>query len=118
MRVAAQYSPSVLRIVAGVPAPNFGRPFALHRFVLRRERALTRLAEAATLAHTIFGPDTYIETALVRGRLSDHLAAGADGAGVLVVGGAASHGEPTRRTMMHDGRLMVSVGSEKDAVAL
>ena len=113
LRVAAQYDPSVLRIVAGVPAPDFRRPFALHRFVHRRARALARLADAAAVARTIVGPDTHIETALVRGRLSDYLATGADGANVLVVGGAAHRGELTHERMMHDGRLMVSVGDQE-----
>ena len=118
LRVAAQYNPCVLRIVAGVPTPDFRRPFALHRFLRRRERALARLAEAAAAARTMVGPDTHIETALVRGSLSDYLATGADGANVLVVGGAAHHGATTHQRMMHDGRLMVSVGesSEKHAV--
>jgi hypothetical protein len=118
LRVAAQYDPSVLRIVAGVPAPDFRRPLALHRFVHQRERELTRLHEAAAVARTIVGPDTHIEIALVRGSLSDYLATGADGANVLVVGGAAHHGARPHQRMMHDGRLMVSVGesSEKQAV--
>ena len=118
LHVAAEFDPCLLRIVASVPAPDFGRPFALHRFVLRRERALARLAEAAAVARSLVGPDTRIETALVRGRLSEHLAAGADGTNVLVVARAGSDGEPTHRRMMHDGRLMVSVGgdSEKHAV--
>ena len=111
--VAAQYDPSVLRIVAGVPAPDFRRPFALHRFVHRRAHALARLADAAAVARTMVGPDTHIETALVRGRLSDDLASGADGANVLVVGRAEPRGEPIHRRMMHDGRLMVSVGDQE-----
>jgi hypothetical protein len=118
LRVAAQYNPCVLRIVAGVPAPDFRRPFGLHRFVHRRESELARLHKAAAVARTVVGPDTRVETALVRGSLSDYLATGADGADVLVVGGAARPGAPTHQRMMHDGRLMVSVGesSEKHAV--
>jgi hypothetical protein len=118
LRVAAQYDPRVLRIVAGVPAPEFRRPFALHRFVLGRERELARLHEAAEVARTIVGPDTRVETALVRGSLSDYLATGVDGADVLVVDGAEHRGAPTNQRTLHDGRLMVSVGevSEKHAV--
>ena len=118
LRVAAEYHPRVLRIVAGIPMPDFRRPFALHRFVLRRERALARLAEAAAVARTIVGPDTRIETDVVRGSLSDHLATGADGASVLVVGGAAARGETTQRRTMHDGRLMVSVGEGSETFAV
>jgi hypothetical protein len=116
MGVAAQFKPHLLRIVAGVPTPTFGRPFARHRFAVRRKRALARLSEAADVARTIIGPEARIETVLVRGSLSDHLAAGMDGASVLVVGGTGPRGEPTRRTLMQDGRVVVSVGSEKGTV--
>jgi hypothetical protein len=118
LRVAAQYNPCVLRIVAGVPAPDFRRPLALHRFVHQRERVLARLHKAAEVARTIVGPDTEVETVLVRGRLSDYLATGADGADVLVLDGAEHRGAPTHQRVLHDGRLMVSVGevSEKHAV--
>lgn len=76
LHVAAQDEPEVLRIVAGVPVPDFRRPFALRRFLWCRERTLHRLDEAAALARTMVGPQTTIETDLIRGSLSDHLATG------------------------------------------
>jgi hypothetical protein len=110
LRVAAQHDPELLRIVARLPLPDVRQPFALHHFILGRERALARLAETATLARVIVGPDTRIETDVVRGRLSDDLADGADGADVLELGPASPPGGPTHRRRMHDGRQMVSVG--------
>ena len=58
LRVAAKYEPSVLRIVASVPMPNFRRPLDLHRFLLHRERTLKRLDAAAALARTMVRPQT------------------------------------------------------------
>ena len=52
LRVAAKYEPSLLLIVAGIPMPDFGRPLALHMYLLRRDRTLERLDAAAALART------------------------------------------------------------------
>lgn len=118
LRVAAQFDPSLLRIVAGVPMPDFRQPFALHRFVLRRDRALARLDDAVVLARTIVGPQTQIETDLVRGRLSDYLASGQNRGRVLVVGRTSARGEPVERTVMRDGRVVVAVAEEREPESL
>jgi hypothetical protein len=109
LRVAAQYEPAVLRIVASVPAPDFHRPLALHRFLLRRERTLQRLEHAAAVAISLVGPETVIETQLVRGSLADFLASGADQAQVLVVPLRPTESPATQCTHTHDGRMVVAV---------
>ncbi len=113
LRVAARYAPSTLRIVANVPVPNFRQPAALHRFLLRRDRALERLDRAASLARTLVGPDTTIETELVRGRLADHLASGVDEARVLVVPQERTARTPMQTMHTHDGRLVVAVAEQQ-----
>lgn len=109
LRVAADYVPSTLRIVASVPTPDFRRPLALHRFMLRRFRVLERLDHAASLARTMVGPDTKVETELVRGRLADYLASGVDRASVMVVPLKSTARTPIEQTHTHDGRLVVAV---------
>jgi hypothetical protein len=109
LRVAADYSPSTLRIVASVPTPDFHQPLALHRFMLRRLRVLERLDHAASLARAMVGPDTTVETELVRGRLAGYLASGVDDASVLVVPLKSSARTPIEQTRTRDGRLVVAV---------
>ena len=113
LRVAARYEPNLLRIVASVPMPDFRRPYAIHRLLLRRDRTLQRLAAAAALARTMVGPQARIETDLVRGSLSEYLASGADAATVLVIQAKSSFSVPERRT--HDGRVVVAV-AERETV--
>ena len=116
LRVAAKYEPSMLRIVASVPMPNFRRPLDLHRFLLHRERTLERLDAAAALARTMVRPQTNVETDLVRGRLSDYLASGVDSATVLAVPAKSSDDPPTvERAPTHDGRVVVAL-ADRDSV--
>lgn len=115
LRVAAEYNPHVLRIVASIPMPDFRQPLALHRYLLHRDRKLQRLADAAALARTMVGPRTRIETDLIRGRLSDHLASGVVAAQVVVVPSRSSLGAPVQRRETHDGRTIVTV-AERNAV--
>ena len=72
LQVAAEYEPTTLRIVASVPAPDFNRPLALHRFLLARERAAQRLSHAAAVARSVMTPGTTIQTELVRGQRVSH----------------------------------------------
>ena len=116
LRVAAKYEPSVLRIVASVPMPNFRRPLDLHRFLLHRERTLKRLDAAAALARTMVRPQTKVETDLVRGRLSDYLASGVDSAKLIVVPARSSVDlAPEQRIITRDGRVVVAV-ADRDPV--
>lgn len=115
LRVAAEYHPSLLRIVAGIPMPDFRRPFALHRFLLRRDQTLERLDAAAAVARTMVGPRTKVETDLIRGSLSEYLASGVDPANVMVVPGGSSIGAREQRTTTHDGRVVVVV-ADRDVV--
>jgi len=116
LRVAAKYEPSLLRIVAGIPMPDLRRPFALHRYLLRRDRTLERLDSAAALARTLVGPQTRVETDLIRGPLSEYLASGVDSATVMVVPARSSvDASAVERTPTHDGRVVVAV-PEREAV--
>ena len=116
LRVAAKYEPDLLRIVASIPMPDFRRPLALHRFLVRRDQTCERLEAAAATARTLVGPRTRVETELVRGRLSDYLASGVDSAQVMVVPArSAVDPPPAERTTTHDGRLVVAV-ADRDAV--
>ncbi|TXL57499.1 hypothetical protein [Aeromicrobium terrae] len=85
LRVAAEHHPSVLRIVAAVPAPNFHEPHPLDRFLLRRGRALERLADVARLACGFVGPETRVECELIRGSLSSLAGRRTDPHDVLLV---------------------------------
>jgi len=116
LRVAAKYAPTLLRIVASIPMPDFNRPLALPRFLVCRDQTRDRLAAAAATARTLVGPRTRVETELVRGRLSDYLASGVDSAEVMVVPARSSVDQPPmERTPTHHGRTVVAV-ADRDAV--
>src|SRR5688572_28537018 len=102
LRVAATYEPSLLRIVASIPMPDFRRPLALYRFLLHRDRTLKRLDAAAALARTLVSPQPKVETELVRGGLSDYLACGVDSSAVMVVPARSSVDQsPVERMPTH-----------------
>jgi hypothetical protein len=115
LRVAANYKPSLLRIIAGITMPDFRWPFALRRFLRRRDQALQRLDDAAALARTMVGPRTTIETNLVMGPLSDYLSSGVNPASVVVVPNVSYIGAPMRRRATRDGRVLVA-DAEPDVV--